>query len=154
MEKMCGYLKHSFNHKLKDLYFMWWQTKLTAVNTNLVKTQKLELQTLQWVFLLLLPRTSLLCSIMLLCVCILIYNFILHIEYLCRLIVLSLKDCDYSLPRNLAWATKFYWLICEKSGLFILLDSLALSDLLHTLIESAHWIMDQRVITISNTTQN
>ena len=68
MEKICGYLKHSFNHNLRIYISCDGITKLTVVNTNLVKTQKLELQTLQWVFLLRLRHTSLLCSILLVCV--------------------------------------------------------------------------------------
>ena len=64
---------------------------------------------------------------------------------------LSIKRLQLLLPRNLASTTKFYCLICEKSELLILSDSMALFDLLQTLIESADWIMDQRVINISNT---
>ena len=79
-----------------------------------------------------------------------IYNFILQIENLFRLTNLTFKDYNYSLPRNLASTTKFYWFICEKSELFILSDSLALSDLLQTLTESANLIMDQRVNIIFN----
>ena len=79
-----------------------------------------------------------------------VYNFILHIENFYWLTVLTFKDCNYSLPRNLASPTKFYYLIYEKSELFILSDSLALSDMLQTLTKSADWIMDQQVIDISN----
>ena len=43
---------------------------------------------------------------------------------------LNIKDCNYSLPRNLASSTKFHCLIYERSKLFILLDSLIVSDLL------------------------
>ena len=125
---MCGYQKHSFNHKLKDLYFMRWHNKkLTAVNTNLVKTQKLELQTLQWVLLLLIRHTSLLYCLSVSSLFFFIYNFILHIEYFWRLTVLTFKSAitrNYSLPRNLASTTKLYCLIYEKSELFILSDSL------------------------------
>ena len=136
---------------------MWRQTKLIAVNTNLVKTQKLELQTLRWVFFLPLLHTSLLCCLSVFSFVFsafsiyLIYNFILHIEKKFRLADLTFEDCNYSLPRNLASTTKFYCLIYERSELLILSDSLTLSDLLQTLTESGDLIMDQQVINISNT---
>ena len=64
---------------------------------------------------------------------------------------LNLKDCNYSLPRNLASTTKFHCLIYTRSELFILSDYLTISDLLQTLTKSVDLIMDQGVINISNT---
>ena len=108
-------------------------TKLTAVNTNLVKYTEAWASNSSVSFPSSLHFSSLLLACLFSSLCILIYNFILLIEDFCRLTILTFKDNNYSLPRNLASTTKFYWLICEKSELFILSDSLALSDLLQTL---------------------
>ena len=149
---MRDYLKHSFNHKLKDLYFMWRHNKTYNCKYKLGKNIEAWASNSSLSF----SSTSPLLSFVLFCLSIVFHicTLILHIENFCRLADLTFKDRNCSLPRKLASATKFYGLIREKYEHLILSDSLALYDLLQTLTKSADWIMDQRVINIFNTTFN
>ena len=126
MDNMCGYLKHAFNHKLKDLYFMWLHNKTYSRKYKLGKNIEAWASNSSLSFS---SSSSPHFSSMLL-VCLFsfyfIYNFILHIENFFRLTDLTFKDCNYSLTRNLASETKFYCLIYERSKLLILSDSLTL----------------------------
>ena len=138
METMWGYLEHSFYHKIKDLYFIWRHNKTYSRKYKLGKnteawasnsSMSFPSSSSSWHFF------SLFYSTCLSPFYLFIYNFILHIENFCRLTDLTFKDCNYSLHRNLASPTKFYYLIYKKYELFILSYSLALSDMLQTLTE-------------------